>query len=57
MIHGESNVWSTAQRSADLMFMLGLSKTIDQLAIANSVHWYGRVEERGWSCLEKSIRF
>ena len=28
------------------MFMLGLSETIDQLAIANSVHWYGHVLRR-----------
>ena len=26
--------------------MLGLSKTIDQLIIANSVHWYGHVLRR-----------
>ena len=37
--------------STDLMFMLGLSETLDQFAIANSV------EERGWSCLENGIRF
>ena len=43
-IHGESNVWSTAQRqkiSTDLMFMLGLKETIDQLTMSKSVHWYG----------------
>ena len=28
-------------RSTDLMFMLGLKETMDQLAMANSVHWYG----------------
>ena len=28
-IHGESNVWSTAQRSTDLMFMLDLNEDID----------------------------
>ena len=35
-------MWSTAQRlkrSMDLMLMLGLKETIDQLAIANNVHW------------------
>ena len=33
--------------SADLMFMLGLSETIDQLAMANSVWWwYGHVLKR-----------
>ena len=30
------------KRSIDLMFMLGLNETIDQLAMANNV------EERGW---------
>ena len=37
------------KRSKDLMFMLGLYETIDQLAMANSVHlvWFC-VEERGW---------
>ena len=25
------------------MLMLGLNENIDQLAIANSVHWYGHV--------------
>ena len=29
--------------STDLMFMQGLMETIDQLAMANSVHWYGHV--------------
>ena len=29
------------KRSTYLMFMLGLNETIDQLAMANSVHWYG----------------
>ena len=27
----------------DLMLMLGLSETMYQLTMANSVHWYGRV--------------
>ena len=31
------------KRSTDLMFMPGLKKTIDQLAMANSVCWYGHV--------------
>ena len=31
------------KRSTDLMFMLGLKETIDQLAMANSVRWYGHV--------------
>ena len=32
--------------STDLMFMLGLNKAIDQLAMSNSVHWYGQVLRR-----------
>ena len=32
--------------STDLMFMLGVRKTIHQLAIANSVRWYGHVLRR-----------
>ena len=32
--------------STDLMFMSGLSETIDQLATANSVRWYGHVLRR-----------
>ena len=42
-IHGESNVWSAAQRqkrSMDFTFILGLKETIDQLDMANSVRWY-----------------
>ena len=34
------------KRSTDLMFMLGLKETIDRLAMANSVHWYGHVLRR-----------
>ena len=30
-------------RSMDLMFLLGLSETMDQLAMANSVHCYDNV--------------
>ena len=36
----------------DLMFVLGLCETIDQLAMANSVRRYGCVEKRGRSCFE-----
>ena len=32
--------------SMDLMFMLGLKETIDQLAMAISVCWYGHVVRR-----------
>ena len=48
-IHGDSNVWSRAKkidRSMNLMLMLGLNETIDQLAMANSVRWYGDVLRR-----------
>ena len=34
------------KRSADLMYMLSLSETIDQLAMANSVHLYSHVLRR-----------
>ena len=34
------------KRSTDLMIMLGLRETIDQLAMANSVHWYDHVLRR-----------
>ena len=34
------------KRSTDLMFTLGLNETIGQLAIANSVRWYGHVLRR-----------
>ena len=42
----ETNVWSTTQNeecSIYMIQMLGLNETIDQLAIANSVRWYGHV--------------
>ena len=34
------------KRSKDFMLMLGMNETIDQLAMANSVHWYGHVLRR-----------
>ena len=34
------------KRSTGLMMMLGLNKAMDQLALANSVHWYGNVLRR-----------
>ena len=34
------------KRSMDLMFILGLNENIDQLAMANSVRWYGNVLRR-----------
>ena len=48
-IPGESNVCCAVQRqkkSTDLMFMLVLNETMDQLAMANSVCWYGHVLRR-----------
>ena len=35
-----------SKRYSDLMFMLGLNETIDQLAMANSVHWHCHVLRR-----------
>ena len=34
------------KRSKDLMFILGVKEIIDQLAMENSVHWYGHVLRR-----------
>ena len=34
------------KRSTDLMFMLGLKDRIEELAMANSVRWYGHVLRR-----------
>ena len=34
------------KRSKDLILMLGLNETVDQLAIAKSVRWYGHVLRR-----------
>ena len=31
------------KQSTDLMFMLGLNETMHQLAVTNSVRWYGHV--------------
>ena len=46
------------KRSTDLMFMLGLKKTMDQLAMANSVRWYGLVLRRDDShVLKRALDF
>ena len=46
------------KRSTDLMLMLGLSETIDRLAMANSVHWYGYVFMReDGHVLRRSLHF
>ena len=34
------------KKSTDLMFMLSLNETIDQLAMANSVRWHDHVLRR-----------
>ena len=34
------------KRSMDLMLMLDLNETMDQLVMANSVHWHGHVLRR-----------
>ena len=42
-------MWNTAQNRkiyTDLMFMLGLNETTDQLAMASSVRWHGHVLRR-----------
>ena len=47
-IHGESNVWSAAQRqkiTCGFDVHAG-SETIDQLAMTNSVRWYGHILRR-----------
>ena len=45
-------------RSTDFMFMLGLSETIDQLAMANSVCWYHHVLWRkGGHVLRRALDF
>ena len=31
------------KRSTDFILMMGVNETIDQLAVANSVHWYRHV--------------
>ena len=51
------------KKSMDLMLLLGLHETMDQLAMANSVRWYGHVLKREdgygkqcslvWSCVEE----
>ena len=43
-INGGSYVWSIAQRKKrSKALMLGLNEAMDQLSMANSVHWYGHV--------------
>ena len=60
-IHGESNVWSTAQRQKKINgFNVHVGIELSHRSVG-----YGKqcslvlscVEERGWSHLEKGIRF
>ena len=45
-------------RSTDLMFMLCLKETIDQLALGNSVRWHGHVLRReDGRVLERALNF
>ena len=47
MVRAMSEVQLKDRRtSTDLMSMLSLNETIDQLAMANSVHWYDHVLRR-----------
>ena len=41
MVKAMSGVKLKDRRSKDFMLMLDLNETINQLAMANSVHWYG----------------
>ena len=46
------------KRSTDLMFMLGLNETIDQLAMANSVRWYGHLLRKEYDhVLRRALNF
>ena len=44
-------------RKRTLDLMLGWNEIIEQLAMANSIHWYAHVLRRGLSHHEKGIRF
>ena len=43
--------------SMGLMFMLALNKTVDQLAMTDSVHWYGHVLRRDGHILRRALDF
>ena len=45
------------KRSTELMFMLGLSENIDQLAMANSVRWHGYVLREDGHALRRTLDF
>ena len=40
-----------------MMFMLGMIETIDQFAMANSVHWYGHVLRREDNHILRALDF
>ena len=44
-------------RSLDLMFMLGLNETIEQLDMANSVRWYCHVLREDGHVLRRALGF
>ena len=45
------------KRTMDLMFMLGLNETIDQLAMANRARWYGHELREGGNVLRRELYF
>ena len=59
MMRAMCGVWlKDRKRSTDLMFMLGLSEIIDQVAMENSVRWYGRVLRReDGHALRRTLKF
>ena len=45
------------KRCMDLMLMLGLNETVDQLSMANSVRWYGHVLRIEYGHVLRRARF
>ena len=46
------------RRSTDLLLMLSLNETMDQLAMAKCAHWYGHVFRReGGHILRRALHF
>ena len=60
-IHGEAMhgvQFKHKKRSTDLMFMLRLNETIDQLTMANSVRWHGDVlRSEGGHIMRRALDF
>ena len=50
-------MWSIAQRHKKMMLMLGLKETIDHLAMAKSVCWYGHVLRRDDGHVLRTLNF